>query len=62
MFVVTMIFNVPLNNALAAVDPSSPEAAPVWARFLKEWTFWNHVRTLACTAATIMYIVAIAVR
>ena len=25
MFVVTMVFNVPLNNALAAVDPASPE-------------------------------------
>jgi uncharacterized membrane protein len=27
MFVVTMVFNVPLNDALAAVHPSSPEAA-----------------------------------
>jgi len=27
MFVVTMVFNVPLNDALAAADPSSPEAA-----------------------------------
>ena len=26
MFIVTMIFNVPLNNALAAVDPASSEA------------------------------------
>ena len=31
MFVVTMVFNVPLKDALAAADPSSPEAASLWA-------------------------------
>jgi uncharacterized membrane protein len=43
MFVCTIIFNVPLNNALAAVDPASSEGATVWARYLSEWTSWNHV-------------------
>ena len=42
MFVVTMIFNVPLNNALAAADPASHEAASLWARYLTDWTLWNH--------------------
>jgi hypothetical protein len=23
----------------------------LWARYLKDWTFWNHVRTIACMAA-----------
>jgi uncharacterized membrane protein len=32
MFVVTMVFNVPLNDALAAADPSSAEATSLWAR------------------------------
>ena len=41
---VTMFFNVPRNDALAEVDPRSPEAAGVWARYLTEWTAWNHVR------------------
>jgi uncharacterized membrane protein len=62
MFIVTMVFNVPLNNALAAVDPSAADAATVWAHYLKEWTFWNHVRALACTVATALYIAAIAAR
>ena len=62
MFVCTMLFNVPLNNALAAVDPASTEAAPIWARYLKEWTFWNHVRTFACTIACALYITAIAAK
>src|SRR3546814_12303636 len=44
---VTMIFNVPLNNALAATTPGTPEAAALWTRFLREWTMWNSVRTAA---------------
>ena len=62
MFVVTIVFNVPLNDQLAAADPASGAAAPVWARYLTEWTFWNHVRTVASTAATALFIAAIAAR
>ncbi|UPJ54194.1 DUF1772 domain-containing protein [Bradyrhizobium sp. 200] len=60
MFVVTMIFNVPLNNALAAADPASHEAASLWARYLADWTLWNHVRTVSSTAACALFIAAIA--
>jgi uncharacterized membrane protein len=59
MFVVTMVFNVPLNNALAAVQPSGPEAGAVWATYLKDWTFWNHVRTVASVAASALFIAAL---
>ncbi|MBR1278948.1 DUF1772 domain-containing protein [Bradyrhizobium sp. AUGA SZCCT0283] len=62
MFVVTMIFNVPLNNALAAADPASHEAASLWARYLTDWTLWNHVRTVSSTAACALFIAAIAAR
>jgi uncharacterized membrane protein len=62
MFVCTMTFNVPLNDALAAVDPASAEAASVWARYLREWTLWNHVRTISSTAACALFIAAIAAR
>lgn len=60
MFVVTMVFNVPLNNTLAAVGPSAPEAASVWATYLKDWTFWNHVRTVASVVACALFIAALA--
>lgn len=62
MFVCTMVLNVPLNNALLAVDPASANGADVWARFLREWTFWNHVRTIASTVAMVLFIYAIASR
>jgi uncharacterized membrane protein len=62
MFVVTAVFNVPLNNALAAVDPASAEAAGVWARYLNDWTLWNDVRTISSTVACALFIAAIAPR
>lgn len=60
MFVVTMVFNVPLNNALAALQPSAPEAGAVWAAYLKDWTFWNHVRTVASVVASGLFVAALA--
>lgn len=49
---VTILFNVPLNNRLAAVAPDSMEGATLWSRYLRVWTAWNHVRTVACVGAT----------
>jgi len=48
---VTIACNVPLNDALAAVDPSSANAGRVWTNYLKNWTAWNHVRTIAALVA-----------
>jgi uncharacterized membrane protein len=31
---VTFVFNVPRNDALAAVDPNSTEAATLWIRYI----------------------------
>jgi uncharacterized membrane protein len=59
MFVVTVVFNVPLNDALAAVQPSSPEAGAVWAAYLKDWIFWNHARTVASAVASALFIFAL---
>ncbi|MEH2182344.1 anthrone oxygenase family protein [Nostoc sp.] len=50
---VTITFNVPLNDALAIAKPDSTESANLWARYLTNWTFWNHVRTIAALAAAL---------
>ena len=55
---VTMVCNVPLNNALARVEPSQADAPEVWAGYARRWTIWNHVRTLAALAAAVSYTVA----
>lgn len=57
--VVTIAFNVPLNNALAAVSPGSPEGADLWAGYVPRWTAWNHVRTVAALAAAASFIIAV---
>ncbi|QMS87536.1 DUF1772 domain-containing protein [Nostoc edaphicum CCNP1411] len=49
--VVTIAFNVPLNDALAIAKPDSTEGADLWARYLTTWTLWNHVRTIAAFGA-----------
>ena len=62
MFIVTMRFNVPLNNALAATDPADGAQAATWTNYVHRWTRWNHVRTVASTAALVLFIVAIVER
>jgi uncharacterized membrane protein len=57
---VTMAYNVPRNNALAAVDPDSPEARELWSRYYREWTRANHLRVAAGIAAAALLIVALA--
>jgi uncharacterized membrane protein len=59
---VTILFNVPRNNALAAVDPTSPEGARVWTTYLSSWTAWNHVRTIAALAAAASFTIALCQR
>ena len=51
VFGVTVAFNVPLNDDLAALDPTLPANAPAMTDYIAEWTAWNHVRTLAGIAA-----------
>lgn len=57
---VTMLFNVPRNNCLASLHPSSPDAASYWPVYVREWLVWNHVRCIASLLAAALAIVSIA--
>ena len=59
MFAVTMLFNVPLNNALAAVTADSRTGSAIWKDYLRRWTLWNHVRTLSCVGAAALFVGAL---
>ena len=59
-FLTTVLFNVPLNNALAGVDPGSVDGATLWAGYLTSWTAWNHVRTVSSIFASAAYAFALA--
>jgi uncharacterized membrane protein len=56
---ITVLCNVPRNDALALVSATSSAAASVWANYLSEWTFWNDVRTAAAFIATALLTIGI---
>lgn len=57
-FGVTIARNVPLNERLASADPNAPETVELWRNYQVEWTFWNHVRTVAALAALAVFLFA----
>ncbi len=59
-FLVTMLFNVPRNNALAAVAATSTEGAALWADYLIAWTKWNHIRTISALVGAAAFTIALA--
>lgn len=58
-FLVTILFNVPLNNSLAAIAPANPDSARQWAGYARRWTAWNHVRTAAALASMGSFVFAL---
>lgn len=56
---VTIVFHVPRNDALAAVDPASADGARLWADYVTSWTAWNHVRAAAALAAAALLTIAL---
>ncbi|SES21976.1 Uncharacterized membrane protein [Tranquillimonas rosea] len=51
-FAVTVVFNVPMNEALAGLDLAETSTQSYWTgTYLPRWTFWNTVRTIACGLA-----------
>jgi len=59
-FGVTIVFNVPMNEALAGMDPSQDETRAYWTgTYLPRWTFWNTVRTIACGMSAALLLIAL---
>ena len=58
-FLVTAMGNVPLNNRLADLSATDEASASVWAHYLERWTHLNTVRTVAATAAALMFVIGL---
>lgn len=54
MFFCTAFFNVPLNNALAAIDVNNEKAEVIWLNYLNKWTKWNHLRTVSSALSFVL--------
>lgn len=58
-FLVTLFCNVPLNNQLAAITATDPNARDIWDHYLDRWTMWNHVRLVAAMVAALLFVVGL---
>ncbi|MER5378088.1 MULTISPECIES: DUF1772 domain-containing protein [unclassified Streptomyces] len=58
-FGVTVVANVPRNETLAGLEPGTAEAVAYWPAYVREWTVWNHVRTVASAGAALAYVLAL---
>lgn len=59
VFLVTGIFNVPMNNTLDGLDPHSVAAAHFWEEYNNRWVLWNHVRSIASTLTAALFVVGV---
>jgi uncharacterized membrane protein len=58
-FLVTAVFNVPMNDALETVAPSDPDAPSTWTAYVEKWTVWNHVRSIAALMGAALLVLAL---
>ncbi|GAB2824350.1 DUF1772 domain-containing protein [Actinocorallia aurea] len=56
--ILTIVYHVPYNDRLNALDASAPATADFWAAYLSRWTAANHVRCLSGIAAAVSFAVA----
>jgi uncharacterized membrane protein len=61
VILVTMAVNVPKNNALDRLVPADGNAASAWQEYVRSWTAWNHVRSVASLAATACFVLGLRV-
>ena len=60
VLLVTIVFNVPMNDALGAAAPGRA-ATDLWlGRYLTDWVWWNHVRTFASIGSLALFILGFA--
>lgn len=63
--VITMAFNVPLNNHLDTVNPdglSVADAAREWQAYFSTWTAWNHARTVTSFVGAVVLLAGLRYR
>jgi len=56
MFICTAIFNVPLNNRLASLEPDSENLNKIWPHYFQTWTNWNHLRAVSSLVTCVVCI------
>lgn len=55
VFLVTGLYNVPLNKELDRVQAGDGASVEAWRRYLKTWTRWNHVRSASAVVSMMLF-------
>ena len=59
-FGVTILCNVPMNEALAGMTTKAQDTRVYWQQtYVPRWTFWNTVRAMACTLSAALLLVGL---
>ncbi|MBC7273305.1 MAG: DUF1772 domain-containing protein [Streptomyces sp.] len=58
-FGVTVGANVPRNDRLLRLEAGTAEADAYWPIYVRQWTLWNHVRTVASALAAVACVLAL---
>lgn len=59
VFVVSLIYNIPMNNRLDQLSHTSTKAAQYWSTtYFPKWTYWNYVRAVSACVAAICFLIA----
>ena len=61
VILLTLVYHVPRNDALAVLNPNDPDAERQWNRYVMTWTAGNHLRTVAPLASATLFAVALRV-
>ncbi|WP_028925552.1 DUF1772 domain-containing protein [Pseudonocardia acaciae] len=55
VIVLTIVFHVPLNNALDKADPSAGRSVEVWTDYLRRWGAGNQARWVTPLASSALF-------
>ncbi len=59
-FAITVVSNVPMNEALAGMEVSLETTRDYWSQtYVPRWTFWNSVRAFACVVSAALLLVGL---
>lgn len=58
VILVTIVGNVPMNERLARMAPSSPDTIAYWRSYGNVWTSLNHIRTAGSLLTSACYLLA----
>jgi uncharacterized membrane protein len=56
--VLTVVYHVPYNNRLDALDATAAGTAEFWTTYVSRWTSFNHVRCLGALGAAVSFALA----